>query len=1244
MIVRKLQKSSAYFPHQGYIGHKELKVPNYLFTARNSESRGYDHCQDLAKFILQRSVQEQYRNSKALTDFLRKRELTFSKLTPSGEYKIFSVPCTTTPLPVPKSLFNALEKSAQVLIGSLRLVLQDIYSAENVRASRFVQSLPRDLRRQFVRAVEECPQYFPQLHHPVMKDYPFFDVVGLDLVLTEDYANFNRGLHVAGEKSKIPFRLLEINAGSPSGASNNQHLLDGMAKIDPAMLEKIGKVMPNDHFKVLSDAYRSLGETWTGRTDGVQILLPPGGESGAAPEIHQLAANSGLVYADAGQLYKDADGNIRLRTVSGKDPVVTAIYSRVNADSALYDRKKGLHLRDAENGKPLFWVDPIKSVQKLKTTFLRNPEGEIIPLESNYAIPDAVEAIHNRKLYLGGLNRVLDNKIILSALCDYAPKFFRAELEAIGIDTAVDPVSPPETLPSTRDSVKIIAKNPEDWVIKSPNLSGGKGVYILKTLSPAEQKKVIKQALRNPTHYAYQKLVRIGRLPVASKGRNGEARFANLAADLRMWMFFGAGEKFKTPRLTHNALIRMAPHEKGPLSSIVNTSMGGGYAPMVVADDTNHPDAVTIDKLVAPRLPAPLPCDLPTFVGAQLVQVAQLASSAKNLMREGDKADVYQTYLLISNLKKQCREILSYLHPRNMEPVNEILEILERKVDKKRISKFYSNRNWARIQLTTQLERLETKLDAKFFQRLDDFRALNKEPHEYDVLDTEHDKVVLASIKKILEDGNAPARDKKILIKALQLLVKMHYPKKQLVAQNRHLLHSLLDQFCAFSAEHLANSRHDKGFVALFSRNSEFPEIDYKILFAQPSGSQVFDENNPHALIATEEELHTGQLLIDSNFIPTELRAARSDWMNLMGEAAKLPEAKRAAFVEEARKNHFQKYPSLREYQALIDNQEEQSLDAMIKLLDVLPYAKYNIAQYAKQQNLYIDELFKDKLMDRRIAILSKEERKKNGLSHGSFAGECFARKRHAHGLFSDSQVYLWIAKELNPLIQAYTVGHELIHYHQIRSMMDLEQKALKEGPAQFARFLHFFGNFLGLAAEKLEDDPSGLAPDRLPVYGFAELQTFQWGKNWVAQFGQALLRGTRAWEKQIRRFGSLVGYSTDVASPARVKAIREVIPALENAKNIRFAKDLGLILPLDEVQSSLPTANKAQRERYQETINKAVYSPRLNWETLRVIANHQYSGLRFPRREVAEDNLTLKSPLQTIALGGSYNQTQQQQ
>jgi hypothetical protein len=48
--------------------------------------------------------------------------------------------------------------------------------------------------------------------------------------------------------------------------------------------------------------------------------------------------------------------------------------------------------------------------------------------------------------------------------------------------------------------------------------------------------------------------------------------------------------------------------------------------------------------------------------------------------------------------------------------------------------------------------------------------------------------------------------------------------------------------------------------------------------------------------------------------------------------------------------------------------------------------------------------------------------------------------------------------------------------------------------------------------------------------------------------------------------------------------------------------------------------------------------------EALRLIASHQYHGVRFTKRRGDQEHLRLRAPLIAIALGGSYNQTQQQQ
>jgi hypothetical protein len=180
------KKLQPYNPNQGFIGTVKVDVANYIFSSRRKRAP-YNHSKALVKSLLSREVSVHLKESQNLTKFIRKRDLTFQKSDANGNYKIFTVPCTTTIVPLQKSVFNTIEKAAQSLIVSLRCVIQDIYGSKSVKDSPFVKSLPLEIRKIFVDAIMESPNYFPQLHHPNMKKYPFFDNVGLDLVLIEDY-------------------------------------------------------------------------------------------------------------------------------------------------------------------------------------------------------------------------------------------------------------------------------------------------------------------------------------------------------------------------------------------------------------------------------------------------------------------------------------------------------------------------------------------------------------------------------------------------------------------------------------------------------------------------------------------------------------------------------------------------------------------------------------------------------------------------------------------------------------------------------------------------------------------------------------------------------------------------------------------------------------------------------------------------------------------------------------------------
>jgi uncharacterized circularly permuted ATP-grasp superfamily protein len=1244
------KKFRPYNPNLGFIGTSKVDVSNYIFSSKRKRAP-YNHSRALVKNLLSREVSIHLKESQTLTKFIRKRDLTFQKSDANGNYKIFTVPCTTTIVPLQKSVFNTIEKAAQSLIVSLRCVIQDIYGSKSVKDSPFVKSLPEEIRKIFIEAIVESPNYFKQLHHPNMKKYPFFDNVGLDLVLIEDYVEQSKDFEKILKLKKfdklpaqLPFRILELNAGSPSGASNNMNVLEGHYEQNPDVLDSMGKLMPNDHFQVLADTYRSLGEDWTGIKDGIQVILPPGGMNGAAPEIHNLAAYSGLVYADPVQLFQDEKGYIRLRTINGSNPIVTAIYSRINADSALFDAEKGIILRDPDTNEPIYLRDSLKLGQDGEAPLVLDVNGEPIPLQSDYAVPGLLEAILNRRIYMGGLNRILDNKIILAALTTYAPKFFSSRLKELGLPVSGPKITPPETLPPKKESIKVIEKNMEDWVIKAPNLSGGSGIYIMKTLSESQKKEVMEMVRKNPSHFAYQKLVKIARIPVAMKDRQG-TRFANLAADIRLWVFYGGGPK-ALPKMTHNALVRYAPEEKGPMSSIVNTSKGGGYAPFVVIDDVGTSESVTASEFIKPKTPIPLQTHLPMFVAAQLIQVSRLATEIYQQLNSGN-ADSYITLGLALSLKTQCREVLSFLNPRSIVEIYRLVDLLETKQASAEIAEYFDLINMNQIRLVRLMQKLESKnkLPKDFRDTMDQLIMLDMEVvyQCYSEDHKRHDRKILRELKKQLiakAPGNKNLqRDFQELLSIIKNSIEASFPREVIKGKTASNLMKLIQNFMTMVRERLQNSEKAIEFAKLFSVETSHPELKFET-FGLSERSLL---KRHGFLTATQKEFATGELLIESDFIPEHIKEARSAWLLIESQAKKLPLEKRQKFIEKQREAHFEAFPFLRRMSEII-NSKRAGIKELIELMPAMPYAKYNLEMFAKKQGLSLEDIFSDELTPNRISILSSKKIREAHLSAREDAGECFAKKRKSHGLFSDSDIFIWIRKELDPLTQIYTAGHEVIHYHQIEETTKMEAKALSDGAIAQAYFLNFYGNFLGVSAASLEGLSVDVSLERQPLYGLADRIVPYFFTNLISEIRDGINASGEDYNSTLEKYGSLFGYMMPNSNQVRVKALQEILPALENAKNIVFAKELGLDISWDEIISALPTANAQQIKINAPKIQRAIKKPRPDYEALTTIGNHQFYGVSFPRKLEMDKSISLRPILSTISLGNSYNQTQQQQ
>ena len=1116
-------RNSEYIPDRGFIGRKEVRVANYLFES--GTGLGHPHARGLVTSFLKRSPLEHHRNSRRLTRYLEVRGLTFRKAVKGGESKVFPVPVTTSVVPLPRSQFERLSSAAAILVFCMRKVLQEIYGGVTPGESRFIRSLPEVEQERFLRTIHESPHYIPQLHHPVMREYPFFDQVGLDLVLVEDYASSKNGL---------PFRLLEINAGSPSGASNNSILLEGLRSTDPTLLESLGPVCENDHFETLRNTYRSLGDSWTGHPDGTAIILPPGGANAASPEIHSLSSQSGLTWCEAAHLYRDSSGWVRMRSVDGSDPVVTSVYSRVNSDSVLFDPEQGILLRDPESGEPLVCRDPFSGA------VVRDASGEAVPLESVFRVNGALEAIHQRKLYIGGLNRLLDNKLLLDLLTRHAPRFYRRECEAAGLNTDSACLVPPDSLPSNPEALGLLDACPDDWVVKSPHLSGGAGVHVLMALPRRERSRILREVRDQPERYAYQRMVRIGRIPVSMKALSGEQyRLANLAADLRMWVLFG-GEG-TSPKLTRNALVRFAPVEKGPLSSTVNTSKGGGYAPFVIVDDRSGER--TLRQREEGRSVLPLPVEqVPVFSAAQLIQIIRMLAQLK-MELDRSSPSAYRIYGILLGLSLQIKEVAAFLDPSAPEVVHSWLRRIEAKIDRKSVAIHFSKLHRSRaewVALAVKIESAQPEL-AGDLARITVLHSpegvLRPGDHE------ENERILRRAVARPESRGWIAKK----AFPLLRHLNRIRCPDRVITRLEARRMRKLLQRLESGVEDRWSTS---PGLAWLNDPGTREGLESCPVWIEAPANGT-----------ATWLEEQSQRLIQESLMLPDWVHEARHAW-GIGGDTD-------SKDLERLRERHFRRFPQLARLQGMIDRTSGGDRDGILALLEVLPYARYNLEQYCGHFGISMQEIFTDRMAPGRIAFLDQPEWRG--------AGACFVRKSSRSTELLESHSHLWISKEQSPICQAYTIGHELHHAMQVEGIRTAERRARLSGSAGIARFMNRYGNFFGLdSGPSIEHARNG----RSVLYGLQDLIGIQRESPVIREVLDAWRESPARYEQTLEKYGGAWVTLMPSSVPTRIKALREVYPAIENLKNLAFAGSCGLRIPIDPVSAVLPCANSAQRQR----------------------------------------------------------------
>jgi hypothetical protein len=465
------------------------------------------------------------------------------------------------------------------------------------------------------------------------------------------------------------------------------------------------------------------------------------------------------------------------------------------------------------------------------------------------------------------------------------------------------------------------------------------------------------------------------------------------------------------------------------------------------------------------------------------------------------------------------------------------------------------------------------------------------------------------------------------------------FPREIITGKAAQNLLKLIDTFMNMVRDRLQNSEKAIEFAKLFSTELIHPELKFDTF--------GLNEESLHKtegfITASQKEFATGELLTESDYVSAPMKEARKEWIKIEAEAKKVVAAKREQFLAKKRVSHFEKYPFLARMNEIM-NSKHVGVKDLIDLMPAMPYAKYNLEMFAKKQGLALEDIFTNELTPNKISILTSQQIGDNHLSAQDHAGECFAKKRKSHGLFSDSDIFIWIRKELDPLTQIYSAGHEVIHFHQIEETTKLEAKALSDGAIAQAYFLNFYGNFLGVSAASLEGLSLDISVERQPLYGLADRIVPFFFSPLLTEIRTGINGSREEYEKVLNKYGSLYGYMMPNSNQVKVKALQEIMPALENAKNILFAKELGLEIGWDEIRSALPSANNMQLKTFGPKIVRAIKKALPDYEALTIIGNHQFYGVSFARKEDISSSLSLRPILSTISLGNSYNQTQQQQ
>ncbi len=716
-----------------------IPVENYYLTA---EGEARPEIKALVNTALRRDPRTQAQLDEKLTALHAAHEMSFRVKDENGHYnKIFQVPSHGSVIPLSAAHYERLVASMGPVMHALRDMLKVLYSNPNPTAKDLgIDHLPAEERDRVLETVTQSLYFEPKLRTPAMKDYPFLAVGGFDAAVgrldhpeptffeynlgtpsglsnniqlleilrqvdPELYATFKDQLakdetfsilrsgiesNALEWSTKVPLRRALETLGPKLAPQEREAFQLRLEETeDRAELKTLARELLKEAASTKDAELVASIEGALRRADGISVTIGPGVLNGAHPDVASIALFSGMAYVNPSDLYTDRRGDLRLRTESGDNPIVTGIYGRAEESFFFMSDKDGIPIRspDFEHNEALGeklgvklephvvyefeykdW-DNIKDWSSHEEIIGVHQNADGTPklqqvYESMGRDPDRPEldpgsfasAVTSGALYYSGVGgRTVDDKRVFQAVSKHvAPKY------ADGPEAPI--ARPPQTLDVSDYQQFYDSKNLERFVVKAPDKSGGAGVMLMVNLTPEKRQQVVEEVKKAPHEFIVQEFIGASVMAAPEKLESGQTVYGTKVPDWRIFGVLDAKGRIRAGKNAH--LIRTA----NAGSASTNTSQGGGYGIGVVLGDSHPRDA---SESVLPTIPeqpyvgASRMHDLRQFL-TKLNELTEKAARPEALPRDGQLP-------LLASFQREVMDILG----RDLSPLMQVARDFE---------------------------------------------------------------------------------------------------------------------------------------------------------------------------------------------------------------------------------------------------------------------------------------------------------------------------------------------------------------------------------------------------------------------------------------------------------------------------------------------------------------------------------------------------------------------------------------